>query len=438
MPHASDPSKTETSRRDFLKTASAVAGGAALTGLSIQRGAHAAEDNQLKVGLIGCGGRGTGAAVNALNADPNAVLTAMADAFEDRMTTSHDSLVKKHGDRVQVPKENQFTGFDGYKKVIGSDVDVVLLCTPPHFRPQQLKAAIEADKHVFCEKPVAVDAPGIRSVLESTKLAEEKGLSLVSGLCWRYDEAVKATMQRILDGAIGDILSIQTNYLTGTLWHRGDEDTEMAYQMRNWYYFTWLSGDFNVEQHVHSLDKALWAFHDEPPIRAYGLGGREVRVEQPKYGNIFDHMAVVYEYPDGKKVHSYCRQQKGCSSDVSDQFLGTKGRAIVTPKHEIIGETAWKFRGKKASMYDLEHEALFNAIRSGEPINNGVYMARSTMMGILGRMVCYTGQAITWDEAMASTEDLTPASYSWDADPPILPDADGKYPVAVPGQTPFV
>lgn len=432
MPHASD----QTNRRDFLKTTSALAGGAALAGLSIQRGAHAAEDGKLKVGLIGCGGRGTGAAANALTADPNTVLTAMSDAFEDRLTTSLKGLTQKFGDRIQVPQEKQFTGFDGYKDVI-ADVDVVLLCTPPHFRPMQLRAAIEAGKHVFCEKPVAVDAPGIRSVLESTKMAEEKGVSLVSGLCWRYHHAVKETMQRILDGAIGDICSIQSNYLTSTLWYRGVQDTEMATQMRNWYYYTWLSGDFNVEQHVHSLDKALWAFNDEPPLKAYGLGGREVRTES-KYGNIYDHMAVIFEYPDGKKVHSYCRQQKGCFNMTSDEMLGTKGRATVTPKHTIEGENPWRFRGEGGNMYVLEHEALFNSIRSGEPINNGVYMARSTMMGILGRMVCYTGKAITWDEAMASTEDLSPAAYAWDADPPILPNADGEYPIAIPGQTPFV
>ncbi len=426
-----------TNRRGFLKTASAIAGGAALAGLSIQRGAHAAENNQLKIGLIGCGGRGTGAAANALAADPNTVLTAMADAFEDRMEDSYKNLIKQYSDRVNVPKEKRFSGFDGYKQVI-NDVDVVLLCTPPQFRPMQLKAAIEAGKHVFCEKPVAVDAPGIRSVLQSTKMAQEKGLNLVSGLCWRYHHAVKETMQRILDGAIGDVLSVQSNYLTGTLWHRGPQETEMAYQMRHWYYFTWLSGDFNVEQHVHSLDKAIWAFGDVPPIKAYGLGGRQVRVEQPTYGDIYDHMAVVFEYPDGKKVHSYCRQQAGCYSITSDEILGTKGRAVVTPKHSIDGENPWQFRGEGGNMYVLEHEALFKAIRSGEPINNGLYMANSTMMGILGRMVCYTGKEISWEDAMASTQDLSPASYAWDADPPTLPDADGKYKVATPGQTPFI
>jgi predicted dehydrogenase len=439
MPHPSDHPKTGTSRRDFLKTTSAFAGATALAGLSIQRGAHAAENNQLKVGLIGCGGRGTGAAVNALTADPNTVLTAMGDAFEDRLTGSAKRISEQFPDRVQVPKERQFVGFDAFEKVIGSGVDVVLLATSPHFRPQHLKAAIEADKHVFCEKPVAVDAPGVRSVLESSKLAEEKGLSLVSGLCWRYHHAVKETMQRILDGAIGDVLSIQSNYLTGPISARVDQiETEMSRQMRNWYFFTWLSGDFNVEQHVHSLDKALWAFRDEPPLQAYGLGGRQTRIEQPKFGHIYDHMSVIYEYPDGKKVHSYCRQQEGCYNMVSDELLGTKGRAVVTPKHEIEGENPWRFQGDGGNMYVLEHEALFQSIRSGEPINNGVYMARSTMMGILGRMVCYTGKTITWEEAMASTETLSPSSYAWDAEPPILPDADGKYPVAMPGQTKFI
>ena len=430
--------KATSTRRDFIKTSGALAGGAVLGSLALERSAHAAGDGRLKVGLVGCGGRGTGAAANALTADANAVLTAVADPFAERIDGCLSGLSKQAvADRIKVDADHRFTGFDGFQKVIESGVDVVLLASPPHFRPQHLKACIDAGKHVFCEKPVAVDAPGVRSILETSKLAEKKGLNVVSGLCWRYHHAVKETMQRILDGAIGEVLSIQETYLTGTLWHRGREatDTEMAYQMRNWYYFTWLSGEFNVEQHVHSLDKALWAFRDEPPLRAYGLGGREVRKEQPKYGDIYDHMAVVYEYPDGKKVHSYCRQQGGCYSNVSDQFLGTKGRATVTPDHVIEGANPWRFKGEGGNMYVLEHEALFNAIRAGKPINNGVYMARSTMLGILGRMVCYTGKAITWDEAMASTETLAPRSYAWDADPPTLPDADGKYAVAIPGVT---
>ena len=426
------------SRRGFLKTSGAVIGGAVAGasvagGLSIARGAHAAEDNTLKIGLIGCGGRGRGAAVNALNADPNTKLVALADPFDKPIEVALKGLKPKYGDRIAVDEDRCFTGFDGFQQVIECS-DVVLLATPPHFRPQHLKAAIDAGKHVFCEKPVAVDAPGVRSVLGTTEEARKKNLNLVSGLCWRYHHGVKETMQRVLDGAIGEIRSIQANYLTGTLWHRGREpdDTEMTYQMRNWYYFDWLSGDFNTEQHVHSLDKALWAFHDEPPLKAYGLGGRQVRTEQPKWGNIYDHMAVVYEYPNHVKVHSYCRQQAGCYRETADHFIGTKGYANIL-KHTIEGEKPWKFRGSGGNMYDLEHEALFSSIRAGEAINNGIYMARSTMLAILGRMVCYTGQEISWEDAINSEDVLAPSAYAWNADPPVLPDADGKYPVAMPG-----
>ncbi len=426
------------SRRDFLKTSSVAAAGALAGGLSIARGAHAAGDDTLKVGLIGCGGRGTGAAVNALNADPGVRVTALSDAFADRLEGCLERLKKSGGDRVAVDDDHKFVGFDGYKGLIDS-VDVVLLCTPPHFRPLQLKAAIDAGKHVFCEKPVAVDAPGIRSVLETTEKADKTGVNIVSGLCYRYLPAVTETIGRIQDGAIGDVLNVLTTYNTGFLWHRGHEPqwTEMEFQMRNWYYFSWLSGDHNVEQHVHSLDKAVWVMGDKTPTRAWGLGGRQVRTES-KFGDIYDHHAVVFEYPDGKRVFSFCRQIGGAYREVSDTVFGTKGRAVILPKYTISGEEEWTYRGRDKSMYDLEHEALFSAIRKGEAINNGRYMANSTMMGILARMVDYTGQAITWEQAMASTQDLSPAAYTWDAAPPILPDENGNYPVAMPGATKFV
>lgn len=430
------PSPHLTRRRDFLKTSTA----AALAGsLAIGRSAHAAGDDTLKVGLIGCGGRGTGAAANALNADGGARLVAMADAFEDRLQGSLNGLKKRYGDRVTVDADHCFVGFGGHEKLIASGVDVVILTTPPHFRPMQLKAAVDAGKHVFCEKPVAVDAPGIRSVMETTEKAQQKGLNLVSGLCWRYHPAVKETMQRVLDGAIGEVLSIQETYNTGTLWQRPRQPdwSEMEYQMRNWLYFTWLSGDHNNEQHVHSLDKGSWAMGDQPPVRAWGLGGRQVRTD-PKYGNIFDHHAVVYEYANGTRMHAYCRQMAGCWNDVTDSFAGTKGRCNVLGGYRIEGETPWQYRGRGGNMYDLEHEALFSAIRSGKPINNGRYMATSTMLAILGRMCTYTGQAITWQQALDSQESLAPKRYSFDAQPPILPDADGKYPIAVPGVTKLV
>jgi predicted dehydrogenase len=431
----------QPSRRDFLKTSTAAVAGAVAGGLALERGAYAAGSGTLKVGLVGCGGRGTGAAGNALEADKNCILTAMADAFEDPLQGSLRSLKTAMKDRVAVDDDHCFTGFDGYQKLIDSGVDVVILATPPHFRPLQLKACIDAGKHVFCEKPVAVDAPGVRSVLATAEEAKRKNLNLVSGLCWRYYPPTQEIMKRVLDGAIGEILAIQETYNTGTLWHRGrqSDDTEMAYQMRNWYYFTWLSGDHNVEQHVHSLDKGSWAMGDKPPARAWGLGGRQVRTD-PKFGDIYDHHAVVYEYPNGTRMYSYCRQQAGCSGEVTDYFFGTKGVCNVLNGYEITGENPWGARRRPSPgvMYTLEHKALFEAIRSGRTINNGQYMALSTMLAILGRMVNYTGQTITWDEAINSKQDLSPARYAWDADPPTLPDENGHYQIAMPGVTKLV
>lgn len=433
-------SKEGTSRREFLKT-TGVVGAGAFAGLSLSRFVHASgEDPILKIALIGCGGRGTGAAANALDADPRTVLVAMADAFEDRLNSSLAALKKTHGDRIKVTPETSFVGLDGYKRAIASDVDVVLLCEPPHFRPMHLRAAVEAGKHIFAEKPVAVDAPGYRSVLESTEMARQKGLCIVSGLCWRYHKPTIETVKRIQDGAVGDIITIQETYNTGHIGGR-DRDpklTEMQFQLRNWYCFTWLSGDHNVEQHIHSLDKSLWLMHDEPPAAAWGMGGRQVRTEMPKFGNIYDHHAVCYEYANGVRVYSYCRQHANCWTDTTDQVFGTKGRAIILNQWRIDGPETWAYKGEGTNMYVAEHEALFSAIRKGEPINNGVYMARSTMMAIMGRMATYTGQRITWEEAVNSTEALVPSAYTWDAKPPIVPDEQGRYPVAIPGITEFV
>ncbi|MGQ9574930.1 MAG: Gfo/Idh/MocA family protein [Thermoguttaceae bacterium] len=444
-----EPSPTKVrrscSRRDFLRTSAAVAGGGLAGGLGLSRSVHAPGSDILKVGLIGCGGRGTGAAKDALTADKNAKLTAMGDAFAERLEASYAAL-KGQGelaDRVDVPQERRFVGFDAYQKVLQSGVDVVILAEPPHFRPRHLAAAVAAGKHVFCEKPVAVDAPGVRSVLATTEQAAKKNLSIVSGLCWRYHFGVREAISRILDGAIGRILAIQETYLTGLLGGRKRDPrwTEMEYQLRNWYCFTWLSGDFNVEQHIHSLDKALWAMHDEPPVRAWGLGGRQVRTD-PIYGDIYDHHAVCYEYADGTRVYAYCRQQPNCWNDVSDIFLGTKGRCTVlrsgAPRPEIEGETRWRFEGEGGNMYLTEHQELFRSIRSGKPINNGLYMARSTMMAILGRMADYTGQVVTWEQAIQSQQRLAPSRYSWDAEPPTRPDENGRYPVAMPGVTRLV
>ncbi|MBN2292511.1 MAG: Gfo/Idh/MocA family oxidoreductase [Pirellulales bacterium] len=430
--------KPNHARRDFLKSTAVAASAAAVGSLSLGRAAHAAGSDILKVGLIGCGGRGTGAAANALTADTNTKLVAMGDVFENQVQNSIKQLKKNAGiaPRVAVDDGHCFVGFDAYTKVIESGVDVVVLATPPAFRPEQLKAAVDAGKHVFCEKPVAVDAPGIRSVLESSRKAKEKNLSIVSGLCWRYDNGVKETMQRVLDGAIGDIKSMQETYLCGMVGRsvqRTPQMSEMEYQMRSWYFFNWISGDFNVEQHVHSLDKASWLMGDKPPIAAWGIGGRQT----PKLGNIYDHFGVVYEYADGVKLHAYCRQQSGCWSDVSDQYIGTKGTVNVL-KHTIQGENEWRFKGSGGNMYVLEHEALFKAIRSGKPKNDGHYMSTSSMLGIMGRMVGYTGKRITWDQAINSKQKLTLDKYAMDVNPPVMPNKEGKYDIAVPGVTPFV
>ena len=406
-------STTSSSRRTFLKHSTAAIVGGTLASSLAPRNVHAAGSDILKVGLIGCGGRGNGAAVNAAGADAGVRIAVLADAFEDRVRESRKLLQQQLGEQLTAEPDQCFSGFDAYRRVLESDVDVVLLCTPPHFRPQHLKDAIAAGKHVFCEKPVAVDAPGVRSVLETTDEAQEKGLNIVSGLCWRYDLGLRATVDKIREGAIGDVVAIQENYLTGTLWHRGEDPSwsEMEYQMRNWLYYSWLSGDHIVEQHVHSIDKALWLMGDVPPESCFGLGGRQVRTEE-KWGNIYDHFAVCFEWANGVKAFAYTRQMAGCANDVEDYVLGTNGRARLI-KHAIEGENDWRYRGPKPSMYDVEHQELFSAIRSGKPINNGRYMSYSTLMAIMGREACYTGQAIPWEEALQSPQRLGPQQYDW-------------------------
>ncbi|MBX7165609.1 MAG: Gfo/Idh/MocA family oxidoreductase [Pirellulales bacterium] len=419
------------SRRTFLKHTAVTAATTALASrVAFPGGAHAASSDVLKIGLIGCGGRGTGAAANALAADQNVKLWAMGDTFSDRLESSLANIRKEAAAKVDVSPERCFVGFDAYQQVIDSGVDVVVLATPPHFRPQHLAAAVAAGKHVFAEKPVAVDGPGVRSVLATVEEAKKKNLSLVSGLCWRYDSGMRETFARVHDGALGDIVAMQVNYNVGGLWMHPRKEgwSDMEWQIRNWLYFTWLSGDHNVEQHVHSLDKAAWTMKDQPPLRATGLGGRQVRTGS-EYGHIFDHHAVVYEYPNDVKLFAFTRQQNGCSSDVNDYLMGTKGTCDVM-KHEIRGETKWRYRGEKPNMYQVEHDELFASIRSGNPRNDGHYMSYSTMLAILGRMATYTGQTITWEQAMNSQEDLSPAKYEW-GDLPVAP-------VAMPGVTRFV
>jgi predicted dehydrogenase len=421
------------SRRDFLKTSTAAA--AALAAIP---NAHAAGSDLLRVGLIGCGDRGTGAASQALSADSNVKLVAMADAFEDRLQQSLDILLKseKVAAKVDVRPGQRFVGFNAYRELLASGVDVVLLCTPPHFRPQHIREAVEAGKHIFAEKPVAVDAPGVHSVLKSCEQAKTRGLSVVSGLCLRSDYGFRETVKRLQNGAIGDVVSIFANDYRSGRWAKPRQPgwTEMNYQMRNWYNFTWLSGDFNVEQHVHNLDVCAWVMKEQYPVKAVGMGGRQV-LTGPEYGQIYDHFSVVYEYPNGAKVISNCRQQPSCQNDMSVEVMGTRGRAEVTERrnglriHAEGGE--WVYDGPLNHMYQTEHNELFAGIRSGNPINNGEYMAKSTLLAIIGRMAAYTGQRITWQMALDSKQDLSPSAYAWDAQPP-------EACLAVPGQTRFL
>ena len=429
--------KLNPARRKFIKTAgSAVIGGTLgfnVLGRPVSPGMNS---DTLKVGLIGCGGRGTGAANQALHADSNVVLTAMADIFEDRLQESLKALEEEQAPgKLQIDQDHKFVGFDAYRRLLASDVDVVILATPPAFRPDHLEAAFHAGKHVFCEKPVAVDAPGIRKVLALAKKFKEKRLALMSGFCWRFDYPKRATFDQINQGAIGEVFSVYNTYNTGELWfHPPKPDwSAMECKMRNWLYYNWLSGDHIVEQAVHSLDMMSWAMGDLLPVRATGTGGRQSRTDE-KYGNVFDHFAVTYEYENGGRGFHFSRQQKECSRDYGIEAYGTKGRCTINVwnKHEISGDTSWSYNGEKNNMYQTEHDELFASIRKGDPFNDGERMANSTMLAIWGRMVAYSGQTITWDEALNSSERLGPKieEYNWDLD---WPSAE----VARPGITKF-
>jgi predicted dehydrogenase len=418
------------SRRQFLKGSSAVLAATTVAGPGVWgEGVHVAGGETLRVGLVGCGGRGTGAAAQALAADPNTRLVALGDAFSDRLHQSFKTLQEQRGiaSRIDVPADRWFVGFDAYKRVIEHS-DVVLLATPPHFRPAHMKAAVEAGRHMFVEKPVAVDAVGVRSVLASCEEARKKKLAVVSGLALRYAYGHRATIERIHDGALGELRTLQANDFRGPIWVKPRQPgwSDMEWHMRNWYYFTWLSGDFNVEQHVHMLDLCSWILQDKYPVRAYGIGGRQVRTG-PEYGNIYDHHSVIYEYADGVKLFANCRQQPGCMNDISAHVMGAKGTGAFTSRgQELQTDTKWVYRGEKNNQSQTEHDEMFASIRNGTPINNGEYMSKSTLLAIMGRAATYTGQTITWDQAFNSQEDLSPESYDWNARPP-----ESK--VAIPG-----
>lgn len=428
-----------TTRRQFLGTSSALVGAAIAAPAILTSRLQAGENSDtLRIGLIGCGGRGSGAANEALNADKNVVLAAMGDAFEYRLQTSWKNLQTAHPDKVNVPPEKRFVGLDAYLKVIDSGVDVVILATPPGFRPDHIKAAVAAGKHIFTEKPMATDAPGVRSVLASVEEARRKNLSIVAGFCYRYHKGVRALMQKIHAGGIGQVQALYNTYNTGGVWSpfpRQPDWTDLQYQVKNWYYHTWLAGDLIVEQAVHNVDKMAWAMQDVPPIKCTAHGGRQARTA-PEYGNVYDHFSVVYEYANGVRGFHFSRQQNNCANDTSDHYWGTEGVADIVQAFRgpfvIRGKTPWRFREEHPSnMYQTEHDELFAGIRAGKPINDGVWMAHSTLLAIMGRMAAYTGQEITWEQALNSEEKLAPEIRDWNS-PVTFP------PVAIPGQTKFV
>ena len=423
-------------RRDFLKSSTTAAVGGMLASSLLSRAAgEAGSDRVLKVGLIGCGGRGSGAAGQALMADPNVRLTAMGDAFADHLDSSLAILRKKWPDRIDVTPQTSFVGLDAYQKVIDSGVDVVLLAAPPAFRPEHLRASVAAGKHIFCEKPVAVDSAGIRSVFATVAEAKRKKISLVSGFCWRYDDRMRASVKQVHEGAIGTVRAIYATYHTNTLTTKfpGTREagwSDLEWQLRNWYNFTWLGGDHYVEQAIHNVDKIAWLMNGELPVQAIGVGGRQ----SPAYGNTFDHYSVGYEYASGARAQLSARQCDGAYNEVTDYVIGTEGvfsngRGMT---QGITGKNTWKYSNPVTrSMYDIEHQELFASIRSGNPINDGVSMTNSTLMGIMGRLAAYTGQTVSWEQALNSTESLMPAKLDWQMPLAVAPRA-------IPGHTKLV
>jgi len=424
-----------TTRREFLKASAAIGGAIAAPAILPGDLFAATNSDTLRVGLIGCGGRGGGAAAQALNADPNVALTALGDAFPEPIQRTLKNLKEKHADKVKVAPDHCFVGLDAYQNVIDSGVDVVLLATPPGFRPQHLAAAVKAGKHIFCEKPMATDATGVRWVMESVKAAREKKLSLVAGFCWRYDTPRREFYKRIHDGAIGDIRAIYATYYAGQVKPMPPANTrpadmgDLEWQLRNWYNFVWLSGDGYVEQACHSVDKVAWAMKDVPPIKCVAVGGRQTPNNE---GDIYDHMFVVYEFPNDVRAFLGQRQISNCYSDNSDYLMGSDGVGKSGWQDPVIrGNQTWRFRGEKPVMYQVEHNELFASIRSGTPINDGDWMSQSTLMGLMGRMAAYTGQEVTWEDALNSKERLVPENLDWKMKLEIAP-------MAVPGFTKLV
>jgi predicted dehydrogenase len=428
---------SKTSRRRLLRlSASAGLGGIVASRIALPAIVSGSRNTEtLRVGLIGCGGRGTGAALNALNADENVQLSAMADLFEGSLQSSLAQLQKRVAEKVKVAPDHCFLGFDAYQKLIDSGVDVVLLTTPPGFRPGHLKAAVEAGKHAFVEITAAVDAPGVRSVLETAEAAKKKNLAIVSGFCWRYNSTLRAALDQIREGAIGEIRAVYATYYRGSLSHKykGRREpgmTDVEWQIRDWYPYLWLSGDVTILlSGGHSVDKMSWWLDDVMPVKAVAMGSQLF----PSDGNTFDNGFVAYEYANGVRGFLGCRSHSGCYTENADYIIGTKGTCTIGrgPVPMIEGETNWRYTGPASNMYQTEHDELFASIRAGKPINDGTRMAHTTLMAVMGRMAAYTGKEITWEQALGSQQNLVPEKMDWNSkiDQP---------PLAVPGLTEFV
>jgi len=427
------PLRQPLTRRDFLKTSTAAASAAAIGTLELSRSAYAAGSDIIKVGMIGCGGRNSGAAAQALTADPGARLVAMCDIFRDRVENKLGEIKAAKGAQVTVDDAHKFTGFDGYKHVIEAS-DMVCISNAAKFPPFHAMAAIQAGKHVFVEKPHGIDPRSVKLMQQACDLAKEKKLCIVSGLQSRFHTGYIETVKRIQDGAIGDIVSIEENFLRApyVVTERKPEYSELEWQCSTQYHFRWLGGDDVPQSLVHNLDRSSWVLGNTVPIKCHGLAGRSTMVE-PLYGDVFDHHSVVYEFDKGVRVYAFTRTTAGCYDECSSLISGAKGKASLT-NCRIWGETNWRWQGQ-CDPYQIEHNKLFAGIRSGEPINCGAYMARSTMIGVMGQISCYTGKEVSWEDVMASDYyPPKPEECRDGMEPPTKPGSDGSYPVPSPGR----
>lgn len=429
-----DSPNASTTRRDFLKLSAVAAAGAGT--LSVAAGAHAAGYETIRIGMIGTGGRCTGAAGESMQAGPYVKLTAMCDVFKDKIESSRERLKSKHPEQVQVDDAHCFVGLDGYKKVIEA-VDVVLIACASKFHPMYAEAAIKAGKHVFVEKPHGIDALGVHRMKAVCELAKDKNLTILSGLQSRWHAGWQETIKRIHDGAIGDIVAVQCMFLRApyVVIEREPGLSELEYQFRNWYHFCWLSGDDVPQSLVHNVDRASWALKEQLPTWAFGLAGRSASFGE-EYGDMFDHHTVVYEYASGARLYALCRTQKNTYNNYSDIIMGTKGTCYLG-ECRIEGEKKWKFAGQHNNPGAAEQKSLIEAVRNNKPINSGYHMNNSTMMGVMGQVACYTGKPVKWEEIWKSDFSFgpPPEKVTMNMAPPTKPEKSGDYPIPIPGET---